>query len=723
MISAEQIEAVRGKVGKVDPVKTRNDFDIETYLNHYRIPFTVKETSVGTLHVLDTCLFDPSHGKGESAIGQNAEGKLFYQCFHNSCQGRTWHDAREVISGKDKLVGCFTERENGDVRDLSTLVDELNKDDANGLSNILEQIADLPTETEKEIFIRKLADRMGVSRRSIMCDIRALNGNGTTGESDDNILIAHPSYEVNHDYMALGFKENVLTGKQIEARNIRILATLGNLELSTSDILNVRERKLVFDQRERILLTLGDKWGKAEVQVFIANPQAPEELFNEIKGTLMQFIEFQNEALYGLVTAWIIGTYFHRCFNAYPFLFFYGKKQSGKSRILDLLERLAFNSIKVKGISVPSMTDSIDGVRATFLMDQAEMLSQRQNVELLGILADSYTPGGGKRRIVHITNKSRKTLEFETYSPKAFASIKEIDTDLKDRCVEIIMLRATKEYPYPEPYLPVWGTLRDKLYRLSLMKWRKVQEIYQTAGQGMTQRVRELWRPIDTVLTLEGVHGDERSAIRQAFLEAMLETQAGLTELEEKLIETINLLLGVNEEGSFTVANIIDKANIPESERFRRKEQERWAGKTLNKLYLFTQKEGREKNKHKYHFTREHLQNIFNRYQINGINGTMAEAPIINGLDDANKKRALAGNGTTLINPLTDAEPLPSDADRGKINGITRGLDNQQSCQTAIKAIEIMEQREIPDDDVFVSEDIPSIELSGVIVRSDLGRA
>ena len=118
-------------------------------------------------------------------------------------------------------------------------------------------------------------------------------------------------------------------------------------------------------------------------------------------------------------------------------------------------------------------------------MDQAEILSDRKNVELLGILADSYTVGGGKRRVIQITNKSRRVLEFETYSPKAFASTKEIDQDLKDRCIELNMVRAEKEYPYPEAFLPIWPELRDKLYRLLLTRWQEVREIYQTAGQGV----------------------------------------------------------------------------------------------------------------------------------------------------------------------------------------------------------------------------------------------
>ncbi|MBF0488755.1 MAG: hypothetical protein HQK98_11410, partial [Nitrospirae bacterium] len=50
--------------------------------------------------------------------------------------------------------------------------------------------------------------------------------------------------------------------------------------------------------------------------------------------------------------------------------------------------------MKVKGVSLPSLVDSVDGVRGTFLNDQAEALSN--NVDLVGLLADAYVRGGGK---------------------------------------------------------------------------------------------------------------------------------------------------------------------------------------------------------------------------------------------------------------------------------------------------------------------------------------
>jgi P4 family phage/plasmid primase-like protien len=55
------------------------------------------------MYTLPECLFDPSHKK-EASIQQTADGALYYQCFHNSCSGRKWEDAKRKISGDQPLT-------------------------------------------------------------------------------------------------------------------------------------------------------------------------------------------------------------------------------------------------------------------------------------------------------------------------------------------------------------------------------------------------------------------------------------------------------------------------------------------------------------------------------------------------------------------------------------------------------------------------------------------
>lgn len=79
-------------------------FNVEAYLNHYGVEVVmIKPHHGGMLFCLQECVFDPSHNGNQAAIGQTADGKLFYQCFHNSCKARKWAEARAIISGQDNL--------------------------------------------------------------------------------------------------------------------------------------------------------------------------------------------------------------------------------------------------------------------------------------------------------------------------------------------------------------------------------------------------------------------------------------------------------------------------------------------------------------------------------------------------------------------------------------------------------------------------------------------
>lgn len=629
--------------------------------------------------------------------------------------------------------------------DLSASIEDLSKESVlSNLSDILQAIQDLTTDSERDFYITKLAKKTGISKRAIKGDLKKLVKENVPIIYNDNIKIVHPSYDSQKDFVILGFKETTVVGNRPTDRNIYILAQEDGASTYHEVTIDIKDYKVVIDERERNLVNLKDRWSREGMQGFTKDPVSPVNVYNKVKETLKQYIDLPKEELYGLVAAWIIATYFHRDFNAMPFFFFYGKKQCGKSRALDVLARLCFNSMKVKGVSVPSMADSVDGVRGTFIMDQAEILSEKNNLEMLGIFADSYTPDGGKRRIVHITNKSRKVVEFETYSPKVFASIKEIDTDLKDRCIEIVMVRADKEYPYPEPFHPIWGELRDCLYRLMLTKWSQVREIYKDAGKGMTQRVRELWRPLETILILENVSSEEQKKIRQVFLESMIETQAGLTELEEKLIETILEMIGDRGAAVLTVQDIVDHMDLPESERFKKSTQLRVIGKRINKLSLFTERAGKAGNrKNQYLFNTDHVKNIFNRFGINSCNGVTAETMSRNDIDDAVEDTPCGGNGVEQMAKHDKVEDTSSYAVDGKSNGLPERSDNRECSRYAVEAdsSEVNKKNivsvntpsvlcSIPsqddngltaDDDVFVHEDdIPEIKMPGAVTRPDL---
>ena len=101
-------EAKAGQEEHQSKTEEKGGLDVPRYLEHYGIPFHVKEHDVGMMYLFDACPFEDEHTGdtkwGDSGIIQQRGGKLLFQCFHDHCSGRTWADVREKISGDDSLT-------------------------------------------------------------------------------------------------------------------------------------------------------------------------------------------------------------------------------------------------------------------------------------------------------------------------------------------------------------------------------------------------------------------------------------------------------------------------------------------------------------------------------------------------------------------------------------------------------------------------------------------
>jgi P4 family phage/plasmid primase-like protien len=75
---------------------------VGAYLGYHGIEYTTKDDAGKTIYKID-CLFDEGHKK-EGSVVQSSDGRLTYYCFHKSCRGYKWKDARAKISGDANLA-------------------------------------------------------------------------------------------------------------------------------------------------------------------------------------------------------------------------------------------------------------------------------------------------------------------------------------------------------------------------------------------------------------------------------------------------------------------------------------------------------------------------------------------------------------------------------------------------------------------------------------------
>ena len=72
-------------------------FDIRTWLNEHGIVYKEEKQGNSTRFTLETCPWVDQHSdhkKWDSALFQDADGKLTFNCQHSHCKGKTWMDFR-----------------------------------------------------------------------------------------------------------------------------------------------------------------------------------------------------------------------------------------------------------------------------------------------------------------------------------------------------------------------------------------------------------------------------------------------------------------------------------------------------------------------------------------------------------------------------------------------------------------------------------------------------
>ncbi|HUC01713.1 MAG TPA: hypothetical protein VMA75_02310 [Candidatus Paceibacterota bacterium] len=380
----------------------------------------------------------------------------------------------------------------------------------------------------------------------------------------------HPALDIKDSVLVIGFRYRAISGK---IEDLILVVRNGSIEHFTdSGFSFLEDEKTYFvEKAHRLLVEISERWSLDDLNRFREEYQNPtlngvpegNALYGEIRNVLKRYVELEQEIDYSLITAWIIGTYFFPAFSAYPFLNAKAPKRSGKSQFLDLLTQLCFNATKARP-TLAALGDTVESSRGTFLIDQADSLGGQNNEELLEHLTGSYKKNGSKRKLISLDKGKRNQLEFETYCPKVFASIKELPEDLRDRCLIVPLIRSGKNFSDPNDDNPLWLALRSKLYRFLFGNYADVaneyflrRAMYKQSNE-ITGRHLELWLPFETLLRQCHVGEEEISAGKNRFISQYKFTESELGELDEAIIGVVLKKLDNEEKITLSPKEILE---------------------------------------------------------------------------------------------------------------------------------------------------------------------
>ncbi len=213
-----------------------------------------------------------------------------------------------------------------------------------------------------------------------------------------------------------------------------------------------------------------------------SNPVSSFFIFSEIKDMLNKFVIFKDDWQSDLTSLWVMGTYLHRIFPLYPFLWINSPtKRCGKTRLLELLSELCYNANGIETAPSDAVLYRVPSITAgTLLWDEAEnLIKKKETGERLSILNSAYRRQG---YISRCDGKENKVKQFSVFRPIVLAGINYLEDATADRAIKIELIRKKRNEKVERLQIDrmqgIFHGLRDNLHIFALNNANKIYEAY-----------------------------------------------------------------------------------------------------------------------------------------------------------------------------------------------------------------------------------------------------
>jgi hypothetical protein len=342
--------------------------------------------------------------------------------------------------------------------------------------------------------------------------------------------------------------------------------------------INDKRERFIYDEVELMtrgfappagFMVITDGWQSNMPEDFIAGkakPPDPFDLYMRIRHVYEKFIEFADEEMYDIVTCWVMASYIYQVFDSFAYLHFNGTAQSGKSQNLRILSAIGFNAQWTTNMTAANLYRGIASNPGIICIDETESFRDEKGQEIRTILRNGYKKGMDVRRMHAEPDGRFVQHRFNTYGPKALASINAMDDTTSQRAIVMAMRPAYRNIPYFDQEHEDLSKLRDQLYLFGLANAKPIYEEWMRWNLQERTLINRAWEVSGCIVTLAHyIHGDAGSKPIIEWLEHYFEDQRASQDAND-LIRTLATILPAamntlppRDDWWYTLAGIRDK--------------------------------------------------------------------------------------------------------------------------------------------------------------------
>jgi len=429
------------------------------------------------------------------------------------------------------------------------------------IPEIIEALAQVDSETERQIYIEKLCKKFGISRRSVLNDVKKEN---KSKKPDLNFRAQFP-----------GLIEIVEDDKGSPAFLVKTekgLLVSRKYEVDGTEYHPPEKANLPF-----IL-------PKAEDVIYWYDFDS-KELFSDIIEYFKRF-SFLQDKYWQIVALTVFLSYIqdHPNIHYLPILLFYAVPERGKSRSGKAFTYVSFRGVHIVELREANLFRYSQDLQATLFLDIKDLWRKAERNGAEDILLLRYEKGARVSRVLYPERGSFKDMvHYSIYGPTVIATNEAVHKILDSRCIPIVMPNKPKNYenPTPDKAKELKGRLTAWRARIMDMPLPDVEVIPELSG-----RLWDISEPLLRVCRVVNREGFE--TLKKTLIEiagSRLEDKKGTVEGQ-----IISVLYELSPEGlpewSIKTSEVLNRINDKRPETYKLSPQ--YLGKRLKAMGLST---------------------------------------------------------------------------------------------------------------------------------------
>jgi len=309
---------------------------------------------------------------------------------------------------------------------------------------------------------------------------------------------------------------------------------------------------------------------KQNLPIKMLNPSILKRSFNldtaqlvtEIDGFIKSYLEMPLDSDYLVLALWVFHTYLIEKFNTTPILYFYGVKETGKSRAGEVLSELAFRTQRLTSLTEATLFRSVELFKPTLIIDEIRLWGRGGNQGLADLMKTTYKRGLKVSRVNMNKNGEDQIEHFDTFTPLVICTTESIPDIIESRCIPFTMQKNSN--PQIEEMIDEeWANdLRERLTIFRANHFNKELPKAQYIARG---RLNEIMFPLYQSLLLVGPERKNEFIDIVKRIQKNKENEEGMS-LEAEIVKAIDDEYQENQNKRFLTKSISERLNESRSE-------------------------------------------------------------------------------------------------------------------------------------------------------------